>query len=205
MDTYLKGETISILGVLLVVTAWRYVLGVKIEEISFTRNVSYVGNQLPWVMYSLGLFFEVGRRLASLDFGQLSQIISIASSFGVASIFLLARQRGTVTKQVAIALVLGFPLTLLAFGSGMKESILLPLFPAGIIYWLGYRGLAPKTIAVVFGVFVLAMLQLYVGYVREVAWYSGRDYSTLELISGFVEKLPREDIAEGTESISIAH
>lgn len=202
MGLLFKGEAITHFGLLLVVSAWRVLVSDKIEDFSFLHNYRTVSKQLSWMVYVSALSIEVGRRLLSADFGALTQISSLTYAFGVVSIFFIAARNKRLSGRISVALLLALPMVALALGSGMKENIFFPLMPAAILYWFGFRGLAPKIIAIVGGVLLLAFAQLYVGYVRDTAWGSDRKFTTMELIVGFQEYFAQSNIADGLESIS---
>lgn len=202
MGLLFKGEVITHFGVLLVVTSWRVMVSARIEHFSFLHNYRTVNKKLPLMMYALAIAVEVGRRTLSADFGVLGQISSLTYSFGVVSIFFIAIRQTKPFKRIWLALGLASPMVILAMGIGMKENIFFPLVPAALLYWFGYRGLSPKVVAIASGTLLLALSQLYVGYIRETAWGSDREYSTAELVSGFQAHMAGADRTRGLESIS---
>lgn len=189
MGLVFKSQTITIIGVLLVVSSWRMIVSERIENFSFIYNYRHVNIRLPWILYSATLVFEILGRLISAEFGPFQQIVTLTYGFGVAAIFFIAAQYETPSARVTVALGMALPIVGLALGSGMKEELFFPLLPALLLYWFGFKGATFKLIAIIFGLFVLTLSQYYVGFVRDNSWAENRnrEYTTVELIAGFQE------------------
>lgn len=198
----IKGEMLTHAGVLLIVTAWRAAIGRKVEQFSFIRNYGGVSVRLSWVVYVVALAVALILVLGGGNLGVLMQFGAQAYSFGVVAIYFIASRKRHVWMQVVVAIALALPLMLLALGSGMKSEIFFPAVPAALLYWFGYRNVAARTAALVFGIGVLAVAQLYVQYVRAEVWYSEREVATQELVSKFGQQLRWNSVHDGLDSIN---
>lgn len=183
------GESITQAGLMLVVLAWRWGVRWNFDDM----GVFWVGQRrerAAWIVYALAVAFAFGRWSLKASFGIAEQLVGIIYVFGVASILFIAMdgQRST-ARSAALALALGLPLSLLALGSGMKENIFLPMVPAAVFAWRASRGFTSKSILVLVAVAVLAISQLYVGYVRATVWVDKVDRPLGDLVSGFADEI----------------
>ena len=198
----LKGETLTDIGVLLIVSSWRLSIGRQIEKFSFIRNYRDISIRVAWLTYVLALFIDLARITLGIKFGALDQLSGLTFSFGVASIMFIAIRTENVGIRVSKALMLALPMVFLALGGGMKEQIFFPMVPAALLYWLGYRSLGSRALAIVCGFFILAVSQMYIEYVRVETWQAERHESTMDLLTGFQKHLETSSLVAGLDDIS---
>jgi hypothetical protein len=206
---YFKGELITNLGILLVVSTWRIVLGAQVEKHSFMQDKRDEPRSLLLLVYIAGIFVAVVGEIAPSAFGSLSQFASLTYSFAVASIFFLAAKRRGASGSAIVALVLAAPMVALALGTGMKEDLFLPLMPAALLFWFRSKSIARKTIAILVGISALAVAQLYIVYVRNSTWTISQNMPLvreqvpiLETIFTFGKEFRQMSISKGFNQIS---
>ena len=204
ISMFLKGELITVMGMLLVACTWRLGVGSRVEHFSFVRNNQRIPLNITVLVYLAALSLNVLERVLGAYLGPLQQVASLAFTFGVAAIYFIAIRQEDVWKRVAVATGLAMPMVFLALGSGMKEEIFFPLIPAGLLYWFGYRNIAARGAAVVVAILVFGIAQMYVHYVRDTAWRStgDLDISTGELVSGFGQQAGKMEVSGGLDAIS---
>lgn len=181
------GEAITQIGFLLVVLAWRW--GVRWD---FAGLGLFLAGQrrsrAAWTVYFLAIGVAIGRWWLKISYGAAEQLVGMTYAFGVASILFIAMDtRGNDARSAVLALALGLPMAFLAMGSGMKENIFLPMVPAGIFAWRACRTYALKAVLILAATALLALSQLYVGYVRSTVWVEKIDRPVTEIVSGFVD------------------
>src|SRR5690606_15474070 len=137
---------------------------------SFLGNARQVPVRVALLVYGAALGVDIAKRVLGIGFGSLDQILSLLFGFGVAAIYFIAISKGVVMRQVATAGLLALPMSILALNSGMKEEMFFPFIPAVVLYWMGFKNLPARTMAIALGVVLLAFSQLYVHYVRETSW-----------------------------------
>ena len=196
----LKGEIITVSGLLLVACSWRFGVGSRVEQFSFLGSARQVPIKLALLVYGMALMSGIGRKVLDIGFGPFEQILGLLYNFGIAAIYFIAARKGAVVRQVAIAGVFALPMSALALSSGMKEMILFPFMPAAILYWMGFKSITARGAAALLGISLLALSQLYVHHVRQTTWRSAGnlDVSTGELISGFGRSV---DAAQSTDAL----
>ncbi|MFA7668930.1 MAG: hypothetical protein WCX93_06255 [Burkholderiaceae bacterium] len=204
IDLLLKGELITVTGMLLVACSWRLSVGSRVEQFSFLENVRQVPVRVAWLVYISAMMVDVTDKLFGISFGPFSQILSLLFGFGVAAIYFIARVKEQVVRQVVTASLLALPMFILAIGSGMKEEMLFPFIPAAVLYWMGFNNVVARVAAIIMGFVLLAFSQLYVQYVREATWGSAGqlDVSRGELIEGFSDQVDTEQSTDAINSIS---
>ncbi len=204
MDIVLKGEMITLLGMLLVACTWRQVIGRPVESFSALGSARQVPPRLPMLVYAAALITQVVDRVVDASFGPFQQILSLLSTFGVAAIYFIAVRKGSAMRQVVTAGALALPLFTMAVNSGMKEMMLFPFIPAAILYWVRFNHVAARATAVVLGIAVLATSQLYVHHVRAQTWRAAGivDMSTGELMRSFGSGLGESSAGDGLDAIS---
>jgi len=204
IDLLLKGELITVLGMLLVACSWRLVIGNRIEKFSFLGNGHKVPIKLSLFVYAAAILVDVARRVLGIGFGPLEQLLTLLYGFGVAAIYLVAARKGSTMRQVTVACLLAIPMSILALSGGMKEDMLFPFIPAAILYWMGFNNIVARSAAVVLGIALLALSQMYVHYVRETTWRStgNLDVSTGELVAGFGGRVGNAQSNDALGSIS---
>lgn len=204
INLLLKGEFITTIGILLVASSWRLGIGERIEHFSFVGNGRQVPLKLALGVYLAAFLVDVASRVLKIGFGPLEQLTSLLFGFGVAAIYFIGAHGRTRVLQVAIAGLLALPLSVLALRSGMKEEIFFPLIPAALLYWTRFNNVAARGLAVVLGIALLAISQLYVHYVRDTTWKSTGvvEVSTGELVVGFGNRTGGMRSTEALDSIS---
>gem|GEM_PF-2888431 len=203
-DWVLKGELITVIGLLIIACSWRVTVGPYVERYSFVRGARAVPMKISLLVYGAAFGVDVLQRVVGISFGALDQIASLLFVAGIASIYFIAARKRSGIPQVIIAGLLGAPMSLLALDSGMKEEIFFPFVPAGILYWINFRNFTARFAAVCAAALVLAISQLYVHNVRELSWRSTGDLDipTQVLIASFAGNLQHARIVEALDDIS---
>lgn len=200
---FLKSESLNHMGILLLAAIWRWIIGKHVEQFSFLKNFYLVGKQLPATVYVAALVVELMRRVVGQDFGVLTQISSLTYQFGVVAIFFIAAMQRGRFRPLILAMMLAVPMAILALGTGMKENMIFPLVPAGLIVWFRFRSTSLKVGVVILFFILLAYAQLYVQYVRAVSWGTGgSNYTNAQLLEGFQRSLSPGALSDGINSIS---
>ncbi|MBW8366832.1 MAG: hypothetical protein K0M70_03110 [Arenimonas sp.] len=201
---FFKAETIALFGLLLVACSWRLRVGPRVESYSFMQNAATVPVLTAVMAYVAALGVDVLTRVLGVSFGVLTMFSGTLFLVGVASIYFVAARRPSRGGRVSAAIIMALPMTLLALNKGMKSEMFLPLVPAAIHIWMGYRHVVARSTFVLLAVSVLALSQLYVFHVRQVAWHSGgiERVSPIVLLRGYVEALPTINPVDAVDSIS---
>ena len=204
LDLLMKGEFITTLGMLLVACSWRLGIGGQVERFSFLRQDQQVPLKLALGVYLAALLVDIAGRVLGIGFGPLAQLASLLFGFGVAAIYFIAARGRSRVRQVATAGLLALPMAFLALSGGMKEAIFFPLIPAMLLYWTRFNNITARSLALVLGIALLALSQLYVHYVRETTWRSTGDLevSTSELVSGFGDRTGSMQSSDALDAIS---
>ena len=198
-----KSEALSHFGTILLVIAWRHVVGVNLNKLTFLDQSNMVDDRIPRVAYFAGVIVEFLRRILGVDFGFLDQLSTLTFTCGVVSIYFLARKNNNVNKQIYLSAILSLPLIILSFGSGMKTNIFFPLIPLVMLIFINFKSTLFRFSAIIGGLIILAYSQLYVQYVRgDVLDSSSKVVSTSELIEGFQYYLLTATFADGLDSVS---
>ncbi|MFT3755246.1 MAG: hypothetical protein QM769_04765 [Pseudoxanthomonas sp.] len=205
IDLLLKGELITVVGMLLIACSWRVGVGARIERFSLLGSVQQVPLRLPLLVYGAAIAINVAKKVIGLDFGPLEQVLSLAFTFGVAAIYFISIRKNSALGQVTTAGVLALPLSLLALATGIKEEMLYPFIPAAILYWTLFRHPLMRASAIILGLALFGMSQLYVQYVRETTWRSTGDVevSTGDLLQGFGQNAGEKDSTETLKGIGL--
>lgn len=201
---FLKAETITLVGFLLTACAWRLRVGKQVEAHSFLLNVGSVPLLAALLAYLAALGVDVLVRVLGVSFGALSMFSTTLFMVGVASIYFIAARRNSRFGQVGLAFALALPMTLLSLNKGMKSEIFFPMIPAAILLWRAYSNTIVRAALVSLAISVLALSQLYVFHVRQVAWTSEgvTRLSPVALASSFLEELPSTNPLDAMDSIS---
>ncbi len=201
---FLKAETITTIGILLAAFTWRLHIGIHVEAHSFLRNVRSVPAQTPIIVYLAALVVDVLIRVLGVSFGALTMFSTSLFMLGVASIYFIAARRPSRIGRIALAVLMGLAMALLALNKGMKSEMFFPLVPAAILFWTAYRNALLRAAFVGLAVTVLALSQLYVHHVRQVAWHSEgiERMSPIVLMVGFLAELPTFDLRDAWNSAS---
>lgn len=203
-DLLLKGEFITVMAFLIIASSWRVKVGRNVERHSFIRASQNVPLKISLLIYGSAFAVDVARRLSGVHFGPLEQIASLLFVTGIASIYFIAERRRVPIGKVMRACLLALPLSLLALDSGMKEEILFPFIPAGIIFWTNFKELKTRIAALTAAVVLLAVSNLYVHHVRDLSWKPGGDVNlpTAVLISSFMDSLQNFELVNALDRIS---
>lgn len=201
---FLKAETITLVGLLLAACAWRMRVGLRVEAHSFLLHVGSVPVLTAILAYLAALGVDVLVRVLGASFGALTMLSGTLFMVGVASIYFVAARRATGIGRVGVALAMALPMTLLALNKGMKTEMFFPMIPAAMLFWRAFPNIFARGAFVSFAVSALALSQIYVFYVREVAWTSEgiERVSPLVLVTGFLEELPSTNPRDALDSIS---
>ena len=205
IDIFLKGELISVTGLILVACSWRYAIGHWVEQFSFVNGARPVPPKVSWLVYFMALASGILDKVLGVGLGPLAQLAWMMGVFGVAAIYFICAGKNPVVRRVAMAGLLALPMAAMALGRGMKEELLFPLIPAAILYWVGFRSFRARALAVLGGVALLVMVQAYVQYVRETTWRPGSvavDVSGTGLVQGFGASAQEVDTADTFDDIS---
>lgn len=204
IDLLLKGEFITTLGMLLVACSWRLAIGGQVERFSFLRQDQQVPLKLALGVYLAALLVDIAGRVLGIGFGPLTQLAGLLFGFGVAAIYFIAARGRSRVRQVATAGLLGLPMAFLAMNGGMKEAIFFPLIPAMLLYWTRFNNITARSLALVLGIALLALSQLYVHYVRDTTWKSTGDVQTPtgELVAGFGDQIGTMEPTDALDAIS---
>lgn len=204
IDLLLKGEFITTLGMLLVACSWRLAIGRQVENFSFLQQDQQVPLKLALGVYLAALLVDIVSRVLGIGFGPLTQLASLLFNFGVAAIYFIAARGRSRMRQVATAGLLALPMAFLALSGGMKEAIFFPLIPAMLLYWTRFNNITARSLALVLGVALLALSQLYVHYVRDTTWKSTGvvQTSTAELVAGFGDQVGAMESTDALDAIS---
>lgn len=201
---FMKAETITVVGLLLAACAWRLRVGLRVEAHSFLLNVRSVPPRVPLIIYLSALSVDFAIRVLGASFGAFAVFSTTLFMFGVASIYFLASRRASRSGRIAAALALALPMTILALNKGMKTEIFLPMIPAAVFLWTGYRSALLRVLFVAVAALVLTISQLYVFHVRRVAWQTEGivQISPVTLVKSFVAELPAIDMRDALDSTS---
>ena len=204
-----KGEFITQIGLLIIASTWRIVVGKQVERYSFLESKRSEPARLLATIYVAGIAVSIAGRLAPGSFGNLAQFASLMFLFAVASIYFIAVKQLAAFRQVLLAVLLALPMVALALGSGMKEDLFFPLVPASLLYWFRYRSAMPRLFAIVVGFAVLGISQLYVGYVRDATWKTGENTPIrreqapiLQTVTSFIDEFKYLNITDGLNKVS---
>ncbi|WP_152207620.1 hypothetical protein [Marinobacter changyiensis] len=203
-DLLLKGELITVAGLLIIACSWRLKVGRGVELYSFLFSARAVPLKISVLVYGVAFAVDVLRRVTGVSFGPLEQVASLFFVTGIASTYFIAARRQSAIGQVVLASLLALPLSTLALDSGMKEEIFFPFVPAGILYWINFRQLSARLFVICAAAIVLAISQLYVHNVRELSWRSTGDLDipTTVLVASFVYNLQDAQLMDALDDIS---
>lgn len=201
---FLKAETITLVGLLVVACAWRWRIGSHVEAYSFLRNVNSAPLRISSAVYLAAVLAAVATRVMGVSFGAMAQLNHVLAMAGVAAIYFVAARATSRAGRVAAALGLALPMTYLALGGGMKSDIFMPVVPAAILLWANYRNPLVRLAFVSAAILALAISQMYVHHVRAISWHVDgiEQHSTRELVADFLEDLPNVHLVDAVESIS---
>ena len=203
-DWLLKGELITVIGLLIIACSWRLRVGRDVENHSFIHNAQAIPLKISLLVYGAALGVDLLRRVLGVSFGPLDQIASLLFVAGIASIYFIASRKQSATRKVISATLLALPLSVLALDSGMKEEIFFPFVPAGILYWFNFRRLFSRFAAVSVVLIILAISQLYVHNVRELSWRSNGDIDIpiSVLLTSFSDNFQDLQLVDALDQIS---
>lgn len=201
---FLQGECISILGMLILVCTWRISVKHDIDHLSFTQTRIKKSNRLPWLVYGTALFTQFLLRMSNFDFGAYILLIAMFNTLGVASIYWISKPNHSKTSLLGVLLsvALALPLAYFSLGSGMKENVLFPFIPTVLIAWTVYGSVSVRILLITVGFAILALMQIYVGYVRQFNWQDGHVYSVSELSFYMATNLNAGGFWHGVDSMT---
>lgn len=204
ISLFLEAETVALVGLLLVACAWRVAVGARVERYSFLLHLDAVPSKVPFITYVGALGVDLAGRVLGVDFGALTQLSSTLFLLGVASIYMTASRMARRPRRVLVAIAMGLPMTVLALNKGMKSEMFFPMVPAAVLFWMAYRNALLRTLFVLAAFAVLAVSQVYVFYVRSIAWHADsiERLSPVTLVSGFMGQLPYINLADALDSTS---
>ena len=201
---FAKGEFITVTGLLLIGCTWRFFIGKDIEKYSFLHGNQKIPRRTMDFLYGAAIFVIFLRKVVEVSFGPFEQVSLLLYIAGIAAIYYISSRRSTTARQLAAALILALPLSILALNGGMKEEIFFPFVPMALIYWTRYRYSLARVLAVSVFVIVLAISQLYVHHVRAMSWRSTGDLDipTRVLIGSFIDNIGSIDPMDALNQIS---
>jgi hypothetical protein len=204
LSIYFKGEAITHFGILLTVAAWRLSVGNKLERFSFLRGTLVANNRMPCLFYGLAVITKLFLRITGIDYGAFTHLFVTIDMIGVAAIYFIVTSGPLVRSAVSVmkAVGLALPISYLSLDFGMKEFILAPFVPAAIIAWLSFSGFTARVSLVAVSICVLAISQVYIGFVRATVWQGDQSYSTTGLVTNVLNSMDWEIFGYGLDEVS---
>lgn len=165
-----KGEVVTVAGTLITVLTWVAAGGLRVTPMTILRNLVRFRVQLLTI-YVLSLAAVMAMQRFPSGAAGLGLLLPTLQALGLvaAILFPLAEFKRALSIVPAV-LLLSTPFVLASAGTGMKESIILALLPAGAIVWASTKGVYGRLVVVCIGIVGLSLITSYVGYFREAVW-----------------------------------
>ncbi|MBZ0159604.1 MAG: hypothetical protein K8G79_05650 [bacterium] len=166
----IRGEALTQVSLILVVFSWHWSIGRHAVRTSFLAASKQQGKAywIVWALYVLAMTLEITKQRFNLEYGSANQVIGVFYLSGVAATLVIANTRPGNKSRILWAAGLGLPLSLMAIGSSMKQNIIIPLLPAGILLWLASKKLGAKLAILTAAILFTAYLQAYVSFARPI-------------------------------------
>ena len=193
---YIKSELISNVGLYTLVLTWRSVCSKKLNYNSFT-NINLKGKKLFWFIYLFSLVIQLSISLFDLELGSLAQFFSIFYSMGIGCVYFISKSENIKSlkiKNLIFAFFLAVPFSILALKSGLKEQIFFPMIPLSILIWLFFKSTLSRLFIITSFVFILAISQIYVTYIRYESWLGNRSISFNEIVENTIKNIDSDEL-----------
>lgn len=186
----LKAESISLLGILIIISSWGIFTNHK--KISNNSHKTDSNSRIYIYVYILSLIIQLLTKFLNLDLGPFMQFTFVVNSLGIGSIFYFCRNKSLNFPKLWLfySFILALPFGLLALKSGMKEAMFFPFIPFIILSWQYFNSNFYRIIIIVFSFAVLSLSQLYITYIRYESWLNERSLSLSEI---FVNSIGNSD------------
>ena len=193
---YIKSEVITILGLYILVSSWRYF---SVKELKFSSfiNAQIQEKNIFRFIYFFSLLIQFSVTVVELQLGALTQFFSIFYSMGIASVYMIARGSDLKVLKVnnlVLAFFLALPFSVLALKSGLKEQIFFPMIPLSILVWQYFKSIFSRLVIMTSFIFILAISQIYVTYIRYEGWLGNRSISFNQVINNAFDDLDSEQL-----------
>jgi hypothetical protein len=202
--TLIQSEAISILGLLVLVSAWRLAIGENVDKTSLASVRSSERQKSTFVIaYVFSLISEliISAFPSLVSASGLSRAVGLVTMLGTVSIYFIGKHSSSKASGLFLAIALGLPLAASRISSGMKSEMFFPLLPAAFLGWAAVRSTPLRLLAVATAVTVLALASNFVDFVRQEKWWGTSTAGGAELARGFVQNLSKYPISDGYNKI----
>lgn len=197
-----RGEVLTHLSLVLVVLSWHWLIGRNSVRTAFLVASKRRGktHQSAWFFYFFAMALELSNRLFNLEYGSAAQMIHVFYLSGIAATLVIANARPNNKSRILWAAGLALPLSFMALGSNMKENIIIPLLPTGILLWVTSKKIGAKLVLLIAAILFTAFLQAYVSFARPILWSETETRISVEqTIDQFLLETSGEDLLRGLE------
>lgn len=180
----LKAESIFLFGLVLLIKSWK----VFYKSSNFNKSVTYSSFSNYFWIYIYCIFTQLFLKLTGFDLGPFTQFTFVLNSFGVAAIFFIfySENKSVKINYLILSFLLGLPLSLLSFKSGMKEAMFFPFVPFVILIWKFFESKFLRVLIVFLILITLSLSQIYITYIRYESWLNERSLSFSEIINNSI-------------------
>lgn len=186
----LKGELLTLVGMLLTILAWQLLGGMRISPAAIFQDQSGRTRRMTVILYIMALaglgVSKVAPNVSAL-FGQ--ALPTLAGLGLITAVLLSIRQFRGRFARLGCVMILSLPYLLIAISAGMKETLILALLPAAVLLWMAVPNILGRVTIVSGASVLLALVTAFVGYTRAENWYSDKEKSSGELVEGFATSL----------------
>jgi hypothetical protein len=122
-----KGEFITQLGILIMVSTWRISVNKLINHFSLSNIFNYIIAPDFKILYILGLLFILIIKVFNIDSTILEQLFYVINISTIASIYFILLLNNILNKyaKILFAFLLALPLFILSLNTGSKETMFL--------------------------------------------------------------------------------
>ena len=200
-----KGEFITQLGILLMVSTWRISVNKLINHFSLSNILNYFISHDFKILYIFGLLFILIIKIFKINSIILEQLFYVINISTIASIYFILLLNNNLNKyaKLLFAFLLALPLFILSLNTGSKETMFLPLIPLLLIYIKYFKNLFSRITLLISIVVIISISQLYIVIVRQLTWADNVSISTKDLINGTFENFDSDLFFLGIEQISL--
>jgi len=196
----LKGEIITVVGILILVFSWHYASRLIFRHNSLSRMT--IGSARGyWAMYVLAISVGIARKLFPQEVATAGELSSVVFAGGLASLLALYASETFTYSRLILVTVMSMPFIYLSLGTGMKENTIVAALPCTIAAWQTFRNWLARAFLIIAGAIAISVLTAYVGFHRDLMWYTsaGNDLTISELMQEFVARggVQEEAILEG--------
>jgi hypothetical protein len=188
-QSVIRGEVISVAGLLLVVIGWRYALRWHLPQANVAAGSATGGvESLVFWLLSLGVLATGGVfQKVGASFGTLLPSVFLLGSSSVAFLPIMSRTTGV--SRALLALLMGLPFAALGMRSGMKSEIFLPLLPGAVFAWGALRNPLARGVMIAVATALLVLSQGYVHFVRLTTWNSKIELPVSTLVDAYLRQI----------------